>query len=267
MTEPSASAADPQNTSPPERKPLIYLVAMDRQTKATYTQASTDAVDAFTKRGEDFHGEISRYRPEPGCDQLPPVNRHPCLHAGQMMDDVVEAWSKQVNTASAKAVSDLHPDAKCDLVDPETGAVLIKDVALPALLAYEASLTKLRDYMRKVPTLPGPATWHPEANEDGVYSSELMHEADRETRPHAVVGLAGNENHEPVVKWFERPTVVGTWETTHLSTALPPEKVRTYIQRIDALIQAVREGIHMTNASVSVELRNDGDVLARHVFQ
>lgn len=267
MTEPSAHATGPQTASPPQPIPLALLVVMDRQTKQSQKTTFEETAGALSARAEELHGERSVYKPQPECDQLPPVNRQPSLNARRLLDDAAEVWKQQVNTATTMAMSDLQPEARCTILDPETGEVLLKDLPLPALLALDAALTKLRPLIEKMPILPGGHDWEDEPGPDGVYRSQPSLERYVQVQPRAEVGFPGDEHNPPQIKWYNTEVLLGVWETVKLSTALPAETVRTYLKRIDALVMAVREGIYRTNAIVSVEPRSDGDVLARYVFR
>lgn len=249
----------------PAKLPLAWLVQAERSQKSDSNAVLQAAVNTLTAP-DAVHGERAVYTPEPGQQQLPPLNQRVAVHALPVAVEAAEAWAKHVNLAAAKDLGNANPATWVDVRDPENPErILVERASAAMLLNLDAHLVKLRAFLEKLPTLPATDEWVKEGP-DGVWESAPIHTRETAEVQDFTVGYEATERHPADVKYFPREVLLGVWETTRFSSALPPEHLRLMLKRVDNLLGAIRHAVFTAN-TVEVDQCDLGSALVRYIVR
>lgn len=135
--------------------------------------------------------------------------------------------------------------------DIEFNGQTIPDVPVTTLMWLEKQLAELASYIRSLPALDPAVDWEYDEN-SGVYKSVAV-KTHRSVKVPKVITLAvATEKHPAQTQLFTEDVIVGYWDTTKLSGALPADKIRGMLDRVEDLRIAVgkaREQANMTEVT------------------
>ena len=185
------------------------------------------------------------------------------------------AESKPVQVSSARIIEDIRK-VSTDLLDVVAkkdfnntkatadvlinGASILSNVPVTYLLFLEKQVTDLKTAIGKFPELDNMTSWTPDPHEDGIYRSEpvMVNRTKRYETP--VVMYEATEHHPAQVGMKSDDKVVGYYNTTRFSGAIPKRDKVAMLDRVEALLRAVKQAREAAN---SVEVTEQPEVGAR----
>lgn len=144
--------------------------------------------------------------------------------------------------------------AKSDVV-LEDGTVIATGVPVTYLLFLEKQLVDIHTLVGRLPVLDPQYTWSWDANA-GAYRTDVQETHRTKKVPKAFVKAEATPQHPAQVEVFTEDVIVGFWNTTHLSGAIPADARQLMTNRVEALQRAVKQ---------AREKANDVDVIDTHV--
>jgi hypothetical protein len=188
-------------------------------------------------------GLARTYQPkDDNGEKLPAESKKVQVRVEETLQQTTSLMKEVFNITAQKDFTNCF--AKADIViDGET---IAKDVPATHLLWLEKKLLSLADFIGKLPTLSQDTAWQFDAGQ-GLYRSEPVETIKtKKVEDFKTVSPATKEHPAQVVKVTEDVTV-GTWKTTHLSGAIPVDRKKQLLERVEKFQRAVKEAREEAN--------------------
>lgn len=157
-----------------------------------------------------------------------------------------------------------HARADVVLFGGEQPVVLLTDVPVAYLMFLEKQLVNLETLVRKLPVLPAAENWTFDAATDVYKSDPIGTVKTTKVRRNHVLATA-TERHPAQVESYTEDIPVGSWSTVKFSGALPATRVNKMLNRITALVQAVKYAREQANMEDVVQV-NPGKKVFDYLF-
>jgi hypothetical protein len=231
-------------------KKLNQVLAIEKTVKAKREDEFTQLYQNVQKP-ELSIGFSRTYHPktEDG-EKLPPERKVVQVKVSEVCQRIVDLNKEIFNVTAAKDATNCS--AKADLtVDGET---IAKNVPATHLLWIEKRLLQLQELIAKLPTLPQDTLWQFDAGQ-GLYRSEPVETIKTKKIEDIVVVPGTLTKDHPAQTWKKVEDVnVGTWSTTHLSGAIPVDRKKQLLERVEKYMKATKEAREEANQTAVVEL-------------
>lgn len=223
---------------------LHQILAVEKGVKKTSNERITDAYHLLQKPAI-LSGIARTYRKidDDGVD-LPPESTKVQVSATNVLDDVRAEFERLWDVTATREWG--NTEAKADVVID--GMTLIADAPATYLLWLERQLTDLHTLVSKLPTLDPSEEWEWSQEQD-CYATKPSESRTTKKIPRVLVKYEATEQHPAQTEVFTEDVVVGFWQTTKFSGALPAQKVREMTDRVDRLKEAVRVARAAANGS------------------
>jgi hypothetical protein len=228
---------------------LSQVLASEKLLKTNGYPRITQIYKTFQKASL-FDGHSKTYRPkDEGDETLPPEKRVVQEHAADLLKEVVAYMVKLTDHEAAKDYANCS--AKADVV--LGGEVLISQAPATLLLFLEKQLRDLRAEVSKMPTLDAGQDW---SYDDAIrmYKTPLVQNHKTKKIPTVIKKFDPTEHQPGQAEIFHEDRVVGYWETVNLSSAISASTQHLYLERIDALTEAVKHARSQVNETPAPEV-------------
>lgn len=205
---------------------------------------------------------ISRtYQPrDEDGEQLPPESTRVQVEVDTAIDTITADVARLFDLQLAQDIG--NSTARADVV--VGGQVLLTGAPVTYLLFLAKRITDLRTLVDKLPVLDPADTWSWD-DARGCYRTTPT-ETIRSRKVARVLTLApATEKHPAQVQVVQEDQAAGTWTTVKLSGAVPAERRRNLLRRIDALLEAVKIARESANA-VDVDVPTVGSRILSYLF-
>jgi len=215
---------------------LNQVIAVTNGLKDRSKKRQTEAYKKLQK--EALLQGISRtYRPkdDDDTDLFPPERKQVQFTVVAALEQTEAALTDLFDMVATLDVANC--DAKADVA--VNGTVILPGVPVTHLLFLEKQLIDLRTQIGKLPTLDPAETWTWNENA-GAYATE-QHETTKSKKVRKVEELSpATKEHPAQVQVFTEDQLVGYWEVINFSGAIPGAKKVELVDRVDALLDAVK---------------------------
>lgn len=231
------------------------IVAIEKGVKTTTGRDITNLYQLIQK--PDLQAGITKtYQPrDDEGEQLPAESKLVQVKLPVVLEDLGKHFTRLFDVVLTKDSGNMI--AKADVV--VEGVTIVKDAPVPFLLFLEKQLVDLQTVVRALPTLDPADSWHYDTN-SGVYRTEPKGTTRGKKVPQNHVKAPPTDKHPAQVEMYFEDVIVGTWETVKLSGALPADRRNQLVERMTALIEAVKYAREQAN-TVEVTDRTIGAVL------
>lgn len=153
------------------------------------------------------------------------------------------AYTQDTANAIAKA------DVKID------GTILLAEVPVPHLLFLEKQLADVKTFIQKLPVLAIDKDWKYDTAR-GFYATEPKETVKTKKITDFVVAYEATTEHPAQIKEVTKDVVEGTWSLVEFSSALPSDRVRELLKRVDKLLKAVVQAREEANSRTVTEVKS-----------
>lgn len=229
---------------------LNQLIAILNQRKAKVAKEVTEVYHLLQK--SDLVKGIARdYQPtdEEG-EKLAPERKSVQMTTQTALTSSRKSWELLLDSVATQ--DSANCDAKADVI--VRGTVLLPAVPVTHLLFLEKQLTDVRTLLGSIPTLPTEKLWKWSDNH-GCYvtDEELTSKTKKIEKP--VVLYEATKEHPAQVKISTEDIIVGWWHTVHMSGAMPAQKKAELLDRVDQVLEAVKQARERANEMAVVEVK------------
>lgn len=234
---------------------LNQVIAIEKGVKSRVYGVVTE-LHKQSQKPEPFQGlsRVYRKRDEEGED-LPAEKKKVTLIADDVLNKVSEALTELFDIeaskdwANCRAVADVAVD----------GRTLLAKAPATYLLFLEKQIVDVRTFVEKLPTLDEAEEWTKDPNGPLFRTAVTStHRTKKVQRP--LVLFPATPEHPAQTQLVTEDVLVGYWDTTKFSGAIPvPQKV-AILQRVDTLLKAVKEARERAN-EVEAPSQNVGEVI------
>lgn len=231
---------------------LNQVIALQKVAKPHAESAITQAYQGV-QRSTTLAGISEVYDPiaEDG-QQLPPKGNKLQDRVPDILRGVIEPVVRMLDlTATLDAGNQA---AKADILNPDTGEVLLADVPVSTLLMLEKTLNNLEQILRKTPVLDPSATWVRDPD-NMCYRTEPAKKARTEKVPVNHVKAPATDKHPAQVEILYLDKVVGYWTTVHSSGAVSERTLRELTERLRKLRDAVKVAREQANMTTVADVK------------
>lgn len=229
---------------------LNQIIAVEPSIKSQTQRDLTDAYHMLQK--QTLLTGISRnYRPiDDEGDHYPPESTLVQTSVEEIIENVVTSLNSLFDVVATKEWA--NSEARADII--VDGEVLVEDVPVTYLLFLEKQLTDLHTFVKSLPTLDPSEKWvFDEAQ--AVWATEPAQTTKTKKIPRNHVKAEATPEHPAQVEVYYEDVVVGYWNTTKFSGALPASRIRDVMNNVRKLQEAVKFAREAANGTEVVQRR------------
>jgi hypothetical protein len=239
---------------------LNQIIAVEKGVKSRSYAELTDAHQSLQKAAL-LAGIARTYRPkDEDGEQYPPESTHVQVRAEDALQQTAATLTRLFDVTATKDWANCT--AKADVKVDDT--VLLSDVPATYLLFLEKQLTDLRTYVSKLPVLDASESWTFD-QASNCWTTEPVLTTKTKKIPRNHVKAEATDKHPAQVEVYYEDVVVGHWRTVKFSGALPAQRVKELLDRVDKLQQAIKFAREEANNSEVVDQRV-GDAVFGYLF-
>lgn len=229
-------------------KKLNQVLAIEKGIK-TKSYAKLSDLHKVTQKHDLTDGFTKTYQPlrEDG-NKLPSESKKVQVSADDVFKEIGAAFTELFNVTAQKDWA--NQTAKADLI--VDGKVLIKDCPPTYLLFLKKQLTDLETFIGKFVELKPDTNWSVDGA-SGLNKSDPVttHRTEKVLEP--IVKYAATPEHPAQTEMITRDIIVGHWTTTYFSGALSKTRKTQLSERIQRLLNAVKEALEIANMTSAAE--------------
>lgn len=223
---------------------IIALVSA----KKPRCQAAITEVYKTLQKGEAFNGLVRKYAPlDDEGEKLPPEQK---LIQQTVAANLEKAQAALVEVMDIVATQECgNMSAVADIV--VDGRVLATSVPVTTLLFLEKKMDEIKSLVSAIPVLSIETNWTMQG--DGNYHADVVQTHRTKKVPKAFVKAPATDKHPAQVDVFTEDVIVGYWNKTDMSAAIPSKERDDMLKRVEALREAVKVAREAAN---SIEVKN-----------
>lgn len=208
--------------------------------KSALLNGISKTYQSLTEEGEKFPDENQRVQ----------VNVKKAIEFLIQFESPVFDLTLQRDSANRNAIADVMIDGK----------VFLKDVPAITLIWLEKHLTDLFTTVKTMPELSSDEDWSWDSNK-GCYAS-APNKTSKMKKVNVPILLApATEHHAAQVQMGTEDVLQGYWTTVKFSGGLPVDQKEKYLQRISAIVNAVKQAREIANQVEAPVQTMAGEVL------
>lgn len=239
---------------------LHQVLALEPGVRARSDKSLTDL---HRRLGKDqlLTGLTRVYEPRDAeGERLPGESTKVQVKADEALTVAAEAFTNIFDVVATKDFGNL--EAIADVV--VDGEVLVQGAPATYLLWLEKKLADLHTFVNKLPTLDPAKSWTYDGN-SGAFRTDTLHSTRTKKVPRNHVKAEATDRHPAQVDVYYEDVIVGDWSTVQFSGALPADRVRTLLSRVEKVQDAVKAARQEAN-TVEVEQVKVGETIFNYVF-
>jgi hypothetical protein len=239
---------------------LNQLIAVSKGAKADAQRAITDAYHQVQKTPL-LNGLAREYQPrDDEGDRLPSESTKVQYTAQDATTYVAKALTRLLDVQASLDAANTYASANV-VVD---GEVVLTALPVPTLLFLEKQLADLHTFVGKLPVLDPAINWS-YSDAAGHYASDTVQTTRTTKVPRNHVLAPATEKHAAQVQVYYEDVIVGTWNTTRFSGAMPESDRRAMLERVTKLRDAVKMARELANEAEITDV-HIGAVIADYLF-
>jgi hypothetical protein len=239
---------------------LSQIVAIEKGVKSSAQRDLTSA-HRLSQVPQPLMGIERTYQPRvEGDETLPPESTRVQHTVEDINDEVRKTLVRLFDVTATKDWA--NTQAKADVV--VDGETLVPAAPVPYLLFLEKTLTDLRTYVSKLPTLDPAEEWTAD-DEPNVYRTPPVQTARTKKVLKPVVLYQATDKHPAQVQAVSEDVIVGDWTRVLRSGAITEARRAGLLARVDKLLTATKYAREEAN-STEITDQQVGDTLLGYVF-
>lgn len=242
-------------------KQLNQLIALEKGVKQR-TYKEIDAAYDLLRKPEVLNGFSKEYQPlEENGESLPSESKKVQITAKQLFEVIQDQMTEYLDIETTK--DHTNATATGDIV--VGGNEIAKDVPVTTLLALEKQLLDLRTSFEKTVTLDPAQDWKFDLA-TGCHRTEPVKKARTKKVPKVITLSPATDKFPANTQLIQEDIIAGYWVQTEISGALPAPEKRSYIERVNDLLDAVKAAREQAN-STPIKKFEFAEKMLNYVFQ
>ena len=237
------------------------IVAIEADFKKRSKQEQTDIYKQIQKPDLYFglHREYHPYDDE--GEKLPPEHKKIQQDAREDIEAFDKLSSRLIDLNATKDMTNTVAFADL-IVDGET---LATKLPVTTLLSLEKELHHVRAFYSALPTLPTDSIWTKD-EATGHYVSPSVDTVRSKKEQIPIVLYEATTDHPAQTQLVTKDINVGVWRTRKISAAISERDKRTLLDRVDRLIDGVKQARERANSVEVVDVKI-GETLFRYLHR
>lgn len=238
---------------------LNQIIAIEATAKKK-SETLTESHQLLQKPGP-ISGIARSYQPrDEDGERLPPESTRVQVRVEDELERVATALTEWFDVTATKEFANCN--ARASVV---VGAqMILTDVPVTYLLFLEKRLVDLHTYVGKLPTLDPAETWKYDPGQS-CYATEPVETVRTKKVPRNHEASPATKEHPAQVQVYMEDVAQGNWRTIKFSGAVPMDRVRTLLERVEALQQAVKMAREEAN-NIEVSTAKAGKLVFDYLF-
>lgn len=193
---------------------------------------------------------------------MPAERQRVQFHVGDVLNRVASLSTELFDVTARKDWSNCAARADVTI----DGVVLIEKAPVTFLLFLEKQLTDLRTFVGCLPVLDEAESWIKDAN-SGLYKTEaiLTHRTKKVQKP--IVLYPATTEHPAQTAMVTEDIIAGFWSQVKQSGAMPKPDKDELAQRVEKLLQAVKQAREAANGIEEVTTPSIGDAVFNYLLE
>lgn len=242
---------------------LNQIVATEKSTKEAVNK-QTAPLFHTVKAPQLFAGLTKTYESaEEGGEELPDDNTRVQHTVSEILTEFAKPTVKLLDAQLTKETANTEAFADVTV----NGETLIPNAPVSFLLQFEKQLVQeVRGLIVNLPTLDPSQTWTPSTEErEGVYVTPILkrHRTRKLQKP--IVLYPATDKHPAQTQLINEDILAGYWSEKKFSGAISAQRKQELLDRVDALIAAVKFAREAAN-NRDVQEKKAGDVVFGYLF-
>lgn len=241
---------------------LNQIIAIEKGIKSK-SVSDIDALYKLAQKPDLFNGFSKSYqsKDEDG-DKLPAEGKRVQFNTTTLMQSVGHSMAELITITARKDFT--NTVAKADVVI--NGRTIIKAAPVSFLLFIEKQLTDLRTFVGKLPLLDEGEDWNLDVN-SGLYKTiaTQTHRTKKVQKP--IVLYPATPEHPAQTGMVTEDVVDGFWTAVKQSGAMPKPDRQKLFDRVDLLLQAVKQARESANMEDEVDPGKPADAILSFLME
>lgn len=240
---------------------LNQIIAIEKGIKSrAYSDLSE--LHKASQKAELFNGFTKQYQKRDEDDQDLPSESKRVQYTYQ---GAIEQLERQLSglfqvTARKDWTNNV---AKADVVID--GNKLLENAPVSYLLFLEKQITDIRTFIDKLPTLDDSEVWIKDENSGLFRTDEIKtHRTKKIVKP--IVLYPATEQHPAQTQMIQEDILAGYWVQIKQSGAIPKPKKQDLLEKIDALLHAVKQAREEANGFEEIPTPKISDAIFTYLF-
>jgi len=239
---------------------LHELLAVESDLKAKAQHALAQVKGLFTTGQGKFVGQVRKYQPfNDDGERLPDEITVLATSVDNELETVKAAVSQWLDASLQKEVTNQGTSA--DVI--VNGVKILTELPATALLNLEGKLAEIRQLYQSIPTNDPAERWNKDA-QLGHYVSEVRETRRTKKVQKVLIKYEATKEHPAQTEAYAEDIPVGTWSTTIHSGQVSPTEKNTRLERLDALIMAVKKARQRAN-DIEIKDVHAGEILFKYI--
>ena len=239
---------------------LSQTLAIEKPTRTSGKSELTELYKTLQKPAL-FSGHARIFRPiEDGGTTFPPEHVYVQQKVDAILSEISSLTAKSLNITAEKDFANCH--AVADVVIDD--AVLLHQVPATHLLYLEKFIVDLVTVAKRIPTLDPSESWVFDENAE-LHKTAAVGTSRTKKVQKPVVLYAATDKHPAQTQLITEDVVIGNWETTKHSGAVPPSTKRNLLSRLEKLQNAVRVAREQAN-QIDTTVKDVGTKISAYLF-
>jgi hypothetical protein len=239
---------------------LSQILAIEKGKRTAFNREYSDLHKA-TQKPDVMNGHSRTFKPsDEDGEHFPPENKRVQFEYGDVCKQVAAKLTELFDVTATKDWANCS--AKADVM--LNGETFLEQVPVTHLLFLEKQLTDLHTFVDKMAELDPGESWTLDPNTNHFRSEPVSTHKTKKLQVPIVLHPATPE-HPAQTQLVTKDVIIGYWETTKFSGAIPKPKKKEILERIETLSDAVKFAREQAN-STEVDKQHVGAKVLKFVF-
>lgn len=221
---------------------LNQIIAIEKGIKSRVYGELT-ALNKVVQKPELFNRFSKTYqKKDEESETLPSESKRVQYTVPETLNAVQRALTELFDVTARKDYTNCIAKATVKIDDQE----IIKDAPVSFLLFVEKQLTDIRTFIGNLPLLDSTDNWNKDPN-SGLYKTDVVqtHRTKKVSRP--IVLYNATPEHPAQTQLITEDIIAGYWNQIKQSGAIPLPDAQTLLERVEKLLQAVKQAREEAN--------------------
>lgn len=238
---------------------LNQIVAVEKGIKSRSYSEITN-LHKLNQKPDNFNGFVKQYSPvnEDG-ETLPSESKKVLINVDESLSGLKRALSELLDISLTKDIGNCKAFSDLTIGDSQ--------ISVPAtfLLFLEKQIVDIKTFVTNLPVLDGNEDWTKDDN-TGLYKSNptKTHRTKKTVKP--IVLYDATDKHPAQTQLINEDITVGYWNITKNSGAIPENRKKEILNRIEEFADQVKKAREKANM-VEVENKEIGLLLFNYLFK
>ena len=240
---------------------LAQIITVEKGVHSRNYEALSE-IHKRAQKPDSFSGLTKTYeRANENEEEIPPEVKLVQLRHEAILTDYRRLWAEWWDLEATK--DDANTKARADVI--VDGTPIVKDAPVTFLLFLEKQLTDVRKAVEVLPELPVDREWARDEAQ-GIYKTEARKKARVQNMKRAVVlhPPTFKDGFAPLpaqVQLVDDQVITGYYAEVNFSGAIPPQKKREILDRVNKLIDATKDARQRANKVEAPDRNVGADIL------